>query len=50
MVEVTLHIPFVPLQMSLLKRRILGQRLFAVPHAMRFHIGFGNHIQAVFIA
>ena len=50
MVLVNLDIAFVALQVCLLISRLLGQRLVAVAHSVAFDIGFGHHIDAVYVA
>ena len=50
MVLVNLDIAFVALQVCLLISRLLGQRLVAVAHSVAFDIGFGHHVDAVYVA
>ena len=50
MVEIPLHMALVAFQMRLLVGRVAGQRLRPVAHAVRFHIGFGHHVEAILVA
>ena len=50
MVDAALHVAFVALQMRLGVERILGQRLFAVTHAVRLDIGLGHDVESVLVA
>ena len=49
MVEITLYIPLVALQVRFGEQGIFRQRFFAIAHSMRFQIRFGYHVNAVFI-
>ena len=50
MVEATLHVTLVALQMGFLVAGFFGQRLFAVTHSVGFDVGFGYDINTVFVA
>lgn len=50
MVDAALHVAFVALQMRFGVERILGQRLFAVTHAVRLDIGLGHDVESVLVA
>ena len=49
MVEVTLHVALVTLQVGLAVVGALGQGFVSVAHAVRFEIGFGHHVESVFV-
>ena len=50
MVEVASHIALVALYMCLSKRRLLGERLCAIAHAVALDVSFGSHVDAIFVA
>ena len=50
MVEVTLHVALVALQMGLQVIVAPRQRLFPVAHAVRLDVGLGHHVQSVAVA
>ncbi len=50
MVETTLNVTLVTFQVRFLIGGVLGQRLLAVSHSMRLHVGLGYDIDTVFIA
>ena len=50
MVEVALHIALIALQVSQIVVGALGKGLITVAHSVRFDVGLGHNIDAVFIA
>ena len=50
MVETALYVPLVTFQVSFLVRWIFCQSLFLIAHSVRFDVGFGYHIDAIFVA
>ena len=50
MIEATLHMTFIALEVYLLVLFVLGKRSLSITHAVAFDIGFGAKVDAVLVA